>query len=160
MDNGRHAGIVAEVLRATPLHGIPVAAIGLTEVPVELAADLVRWHTLLERSRADLDLPFEALRSALASSFPEPRPPCLVHADFHFGNLLFDPDGEVVAVLDWEIAEIGQPLIDLSCLAVAGMSRGGELVGPVPGPTLAPEELADLYGIDAAELGWYGAFSC
>ena len=158
VDSRRLASSAVGTLRR--LHAIPLPTIGLDEEPVGLAADLARWHTLLERSRADLDLPFEALRSALASSFPEPRPPCLVHADFHFGNLLFDPYGDVVAVLDWEIAQIGQPLIDLSCLAVAGMSRGGELVGPVPGPTLALEELADLYGIDGAELGWYGAFSC
>jgi len=142
------------------LHGIPVAAIGLAEVPVELAADLARWHTLLERSRVDLDLPFEELRSALASSFPEPRAPCLVHADYHFGNLLFDRGGSVVAVLDWEIAEIGQPLIDLSCLAVAGMSRGAETVGPVPGPTIEAPQLAALYGADTTELEWYCAFSC
>jgi aminoglycoside phosphotransferase (APT) family kinase protein len=158
LGSGRLASSAVSTLRR--LHAIPVAAVGLGDEPVLIAADLARWQTLLERARADLDLPFEALHSALASSFPEPRPPCLVHADYHFGNLLFDSDGSIVAVLDWEIAEIGQPLIDLSCLAVAGMSRGGELVGPVPGPTLASRELAELYGADPAELEWYCAFSC
>src|ERR1051326_6892750 len=71
------------------LHAIPAATIGLTEGPVAIAADLDRWHTLLERARADIDMPFEALRTALASSYPEPRPPSVVHADYHFGNLLF-----------------------------------------------------------------------
>jgi len=142
------------------LHAIPVAACGLVEEPVGLAADLARWQTLLERSRTDLDLPFERLRGALASAYPDPRVPCLVHADYHFGNLLFDEDGTVVAVLDWEIAEIGQPLIDLSCLAVGGMSRGGEVVGPVPGPAVEARELAALYEVEAAELAWYCAFSC
>jgi aminoglycoside phosphotransferase (APT) family kinase protein len=142
------------------LHAIPTAAIGLAEGPVEIAADLDRWHALLERARADLDMPFEALRAALASSYPQPRPPCVVHADYHFGNLLFDRDASVVAVLDWEIAEIGQPLIDLSCLAVAGISRGGEEGGPVPGPTIAARELAAMYGAAEGELEWYCAFSC
>ena len=142
------------------LHAIPLAATGLAEGPVEIAADLDRWHTLLVRARADLDLPFEALRVALASSYPEPQTPCLVHADYHFGNLLFDRHGAVTAVLDWEIAEIGQPLIDLSCLAVAGMSRGGQKVGPVPGPTIDSGHLAALYGADPGELVWYCAFSC
>jgi aminoglycoside phosphotransferase (APT) family kinase protein len=158
IDSRRLASSAVSTLRR--LHAIPAAATGLDEEPVGLAGDLARWQVLLDRSGTDLHLPFEALRSALASSFPEPRPPCLVHADYHFGNLLFDADGGVVAVLDWEIAEIGQPLIDLGCLAVAGMSRGGDLVGPVPGPTLALKELAELYGADGAELGWYGAFSC
>lgn len=158
LDSSYLASSAVSTLRR--LHAIPLPAIGLPEDPVGLAADLARWHTLLERARTDLDLPFEALRMALASSFPEPHPPCLVHADYHFGNLLFDPHGSVVAVLDWEIAEVGQPLIDLSCLAVAGMSRGTEMVGPVPGPMLASRQLADLYGADMAELGWYCAFSC
>jgi len=142
------------------LHAIPVAAIGLAEGPVDIAADLERWHVLLERARAELPLPLEALRLALASSFPSPRPPCLVHADYHFGNLLFDRAGSVVAVLDWEIAEIGQPLIDLGCLAVAGMSRDSEPAGPVPGPSIGASLLAELSGADPAELEWYCAFSC
>ena len=83
-----------------------------------------------------------------------------MHADYHFGNLLFDRGGSVVAVLDWEIAEIGQPLIDLSCLAVAGMSGGAETVGPVPGPTIEAPQLAALYSADTTELEWYCAFSC
>ncbi len=34
------------------------------------------------------------------------------------------------------------------------------MVGPVPGPTFASRQLADLYGADVAELGWYCAFGC
>ena len=142
------------------LHAIPLDAIGLNEPPVGLAADLDRWRVLLERSSAEPDLPYDDLRRALEASFPSPRTPCLVHADFHFGNLLYDSTGDVVAVLDWEIAEIGQPLIDLSCLAVGGLSRGGAKVGPVPGPSVAPARLAELYGVDRQELDWYCAFSC
>jgi aminoglycoside phosphotransferase (APT) family kinase protein len=142
------------------LHAIPTAASGTAESPVEISADLDRWQALLERARADLPLPLEDLRVALAASLPRPRPPCLVHADYHFGNLLFDREGSVLAVLDWEIAEIGQPLIDVGCLAVAGMSRGGELAGPVPGPTIDASHLAALYGADANEVDWYCAFSC
>ena len=142
------------------LHSIPLDATGLDEPPVALAADLERWRVLLDRASAEPDLPYEELRAALEASFPDPRRPCLVHADFHFGNLLFDPSGEVVAVLDWEIAEIGQPLIDLSCLAVGGLSRGGARVGPVPGPSVEPARLAEAYGADRQELDWYCAFSC
>jgi aminoglycoside phosphotransferase (APT) family kinase protein len=142
------------------LHAIPVAEAGLDDEPVDMAADLERWHVLLERAHSDLELPFDDLRVALSSAYPVPRTPCLVHADYHFGNLLFDRAGSVVAVLDWEIAEIGQPLIDLSCLAVGGMSRGGETLGPVPGPAVGANQLATLYGADPLELDWYCAFTC
>jgi aminoglycoside phosphotransferase (APT) family kinase protein len=158
IDGRRLAAAAIETLQR--LQAVPVGESGLDEEPVALAADLARWQTLLERSRTDLRLPFEDLRSSLAGSCPAPRRPCLVHADYHFGNLLFDDRGSVVAVLDWEIAEIGQPLIDVSCLAVGGMSRGGEPVGPVPGPSVDEAELAALYGVDRGELDWYCAFTC
>lgn len=47
-----------------------------------------------------------------------PPPPakrlCLVHGDFRTGNFLFAPDGEIRAILDWEMAHIGDPLEDLA----------------------------------------------
>ena len=158
IDGPRLASNAVETLKR--LHRVPVEETGLAEEPVCLARDLTRWHTLLEHARADMNLPFADLRRALASSFPDEHQPCLVHGDYHCGNLLFDSTGAVVAVLDWEIAELGQPLIDLSCLAVAGMSRGDLMVGPVPGPAVEAAELASLYGADASELEWYCAFSC
>jgi aminoglycoside phosphotransferase (APT) family kinase protein len=151
------AGAVETLMR---LHRIPVEEIEIGEEPVSLAGELARWEDLFERARADLDLPHVELRSSLAASLPDAHQPCLVHGDYHCGNLLFDSDGAVVAVLDWEIAELGQPLVDLGCLAVAGMSRGTNRVGPVPGPEVEPEQLALLYGADLREFEWYCAFSC
>src|SRR5207237_1414852 len=43
---------------------------------------------------------------------PSASPPCLVHGDFRLGNLLADEDG-LVAVLDWELAHLGDPVEDL-----------------------------------------------
>jgi aminoglycoside phosphotransferase (APT) family kinase protein len=158
VDGARLAAAAVETLMR--LHRIPVEEIEIEEEPVSLAGELTRWQNLLERARADLDLPHAELRSALAASFPNAHQPCLVHGDYHCGNLLFDSEGAVVAVLDWEIAEVGQPLVDLGCLAVVGMSRGTDTVGPVPGPEVEPEQLASLYGADAREFEWYCAFSC
>ncbi|MCB1685041.1 MAG: phosphotransferase family protein [Pseudomonadales bacterium] len=39
---------------------------------------------------------------------------CLVHGDFRTGNFLYNPEGEISAVLDWEMAHIGDPLEDLA----------------------------------------------
>lgn len=143
------------------LHRIPIEAIGLKEETVSLAAELTRWCALLTRARADFELPHESLWGALSASIPRPsRQPCLVHGDYHWGNLLVNFEGSVVAVLDWEIAELGQPLVDLGCLAVAGMGRGADKSGPVPGPAVQPKQLANLYGTDVQEFNWYCALSC
>lgn len=50
----------------------------------------------------------------LDANCPPDAAPTLVHNDFRFDNLVFDPvDGRVVAVLDWELATIGDPRADL-----------------------------------------------
>ena len=48
----------------------------------------------------------------LLEHLPEPTPPRLVHNDFRNGNLMVSPDG-IVAVLDWELAHLGDPIRDL-----------------------------------------------
>jgi hypothetical protein len=48
----------------------------------------------------------------LLDHLPEPVPHTLVHNDFRNGNVMFGPEG-IVAVLDWEVAHIGDPMRDL-----------------------------------------------
>lgn len=45
---------------------------------------------------------------------PPPDKLCLVHGDYRTGNFLCTPDGEITAILDWEMAHIGDPLEDLA----------------------------------------------
>ena len=45
---------------------------------------------------------------------PPPRELTLVHGDYRTGNYLYSSDGEILAILDWEMAHIGDPLEDLA----------------------------------------------
>ena len=45
---------------------------------------------------------------------PHAQKLCLVHGDYRTGNFLYSPDGEIKAILDWEMAHIGDPLEDLA----------------------------------------------
>ena len=45
---------------------------------------------------------------------PAPERLCLVHGDYRTGNYLYSPDGKIRAILDWEMAHIGDPLEDLA----------------------------------------------
>jgi aminoglycoside phosphotransferase (APT) family kinase protein len=66
----------------------------------------------------------------------------------------------VVAVLDWEIAQLGQPLLDLACLSV--VARGGRATAGVPGGghvDINDEDLLDFYGVQAGEYRWYLALT-
>lgn len=58
----------------------------------------------------------EKVHDALAANVPEQREATLIHGDFRLDNCLVSPQGEVAAVLDWEISTLGDPLADLGIL--------------------------------------------
>jgi aminoglycoside phosphotransferase (APT) family kinase protein len=143
------------------LHGLAAAATGIADEPVASPLDEVtRWARLLDRCPAEVRTRGEALAAALAGSAPPSGAPSLVHGDYHYGNLLFGTD-EVAGVVDWEIAALGEPLLDLGSLAVASLRRR---YAPEPNPTgfvdVAPAELVDLYGAEPRRATWCIALSC
>ncbi len=89
----------------------------------------------LERDYRSLDWPksvFElALRWLREHDPGSPQEVTLVHGDFRHGNLIIGPDG-VRAVLDWELAHLGDPMEDLGWICVNSW-RFGEIDKPVGG---------------------------
>jgi aminoglycoside phosphotransferase (APT) family kinase protein len=122
------------------------------------AEELERWAALIDRSPAELKDPATALHAALAVRTPAPTSrPVLVHGDYHYGNLIF-ANGQVIAVVDWEIAHLGEPLLDLGCLAVATMrSRYAPEPNPTGSVAISLSELATLYGADPGAAAWFVA---
>jgi aminoglycoside phosphotransferase (APT) family kinase protein len=142
------------------IHALPLDQTGIRdEAPVGLNAEMLRWLWLMDRAPEELTLRAGELGGLLSARVPEERPPALVHGDFHYGNMLFRGH-EVVAVLDWEIAQVGQPLLDLGCLCIVSHRRKYE-GAPNPGGSIdVPiEALYELYGADADEMRWYLAMS-
>ncbi|WP_227984653.1 phosphotransferase family protein [Nocardia spumae] len=91
---------------------------------------------------------------------PEGHPKALVHGDFRIGNFLIEPDG-VRAVLDWELAHLGDPIEDLGWLCVRSWRFGAE--PPVGGlgtrdQLLDGYERATGYRPSAADLHWWEVF--
>lgn len=143
------------------LQAVPVAETGIgDEAPATLDREVSRWTWLMERAPEELTGEAPVVARRLTEAQPAERPPVLVHADYHYGNMLFT-GSQVVALLDWEIAQLGQPLLDLACLCVvAQSSRGGS--GKVPGGgavSVPDDELLAMYGADPAEFRWYLAFT-
>ena len=58
----------------------------------------------------------EEVHDVLTTNIPEQREATLIHGDFRLDNCLVSPQGEVAAVLDWEISTLGDPLADLGIL--------------------------------------------
>jgi aminoglycoside phosphotransferase (APT) family kinase protein len=100
---------------------------------------------------------FELTFRWLADNRPPPSAPVVVHGDFRNGNLIVGPDG-VRAVLDWELAHLGDPLEDLGWLCAKAWRFGSAL--PVGGfgsvdDLVAGYERAGGVGVDLTALRWW-----
>jgi aminoglycoside phosphotransferase (APT) family kinase protein len=101
------------------LHAIDVAAPGLTTLgkPAGFVERQVRgwserWHRSKTTPLPEMDALAEWLRAHLPA---DPATPSVVHGDFKLDNIMLDPDdvGRIVAVFDWEMSALGDPLVDL-----------------------------------------------
>jgi aminoglycoside phosphotransferase (APT) family kinase protein len=99
-------GEVLAQIHATP----PPLNLGLKTI--DAAGELDRYEEVYRATgaaRPILELAFQYLRRHA----PEPVAPTLLHGDFRNGNLMFDPQAGLVAVLDWELSHIGDPAEDM-----------------------------------------------
>jgi aminoglycoside phosphotransferase (APT) family kinase protein len=136
------AASAVEVLRR--LQAVPRENTGIGgEDPMPLQGEVARWTWLMERAPAELTGQAPRLAHLLLERKPQPRPPVLVHGDYHLSNMLFDR-GRVSAVVDWEIAQLGQPLLDLCCISLSHVSA---------------DAVRDMYGADPADYRWYLALT-
>jgi aminoglycoside phosphotransferase (APT) family kinase protein len=144
------------------VQSVPLQRSGIAEdTVVTPRAELRRWARLLGRAPEPLRTRAAPLHDALDATAPAPTvAPVVVHGDYHYGNLLFR-DGRVEAVLDWEIASLGEPLLDLACLVVAWMRHRYE---PEPNPTggvaIDADELFRIFGAAPADGAWHVALTC
>ncbi len=100
------------------LHAVDHAAAGLGDIGK--GAGYVRrqiegWTERWERARTWNVLPMRGVTRWLAERLPEQESICLIHNDFRFDNVVLDADDplKVIGVLDWEMATLGDPLMDL-----------------------------------------------
>ncbi len=148
------------------LHSVDPADVGLAELgradgyierQVNRWAD--QWTRSQERSVPALDEIGRRLRAAIAAGTFDPNPerPYIVHGDYNVGNVIvasaedFDRSDVLRAVLDWEMATLGHPLMDLGVL-VSYNGPYADLVGEtehhvttLPGFP-STDELAAAYG--------------
>lgn len=86
-----------------------------------------QWKETAERPVPAVDHVSRRLQQILPHL--EPQPDCLVHGDFRLGNVMVtgDPEPQITALLDWELATVGHPLADLGFLGARMQAPAGVL---------------------------------
>lgn len=116
----------ARSVLATQLGGILAAihALPTADLPLPPAVDVLAATEAMLDEACDARPAFELGLRWLREHRPAPGDVALVHGDFRLGNLIVGPDG-VRAVLDWEIAHVGDPLEDLGWVCSPAWRFGG-----------------------------------
>ena len=151
------------------IHAVDPDAVGLGDLGRKedyVARQLRRWQGQWEKSKTR-ELPaIDAVHERLAARIPEQGPATIVHGDYRLDNMILTPEGEVAAVVDWELCTLGDPLADVGLLMVYWPRRGEDPVALGQPANLAPgfptnEELRDRYaersGRDLSQLGFFEA---
>jgi aminoglycoside phosphotransferase (APT) family kinase protein len=125
--------------------------------------ELARWRAVIDEDERE---PQPIVQAALRWLERHPPPPAqkisVVHGDYRTGNFLIDDDGTMRAILDWEMAHLGDPLEDLGW-AIDPLWSGGDVARP--GGMIARSEAIAIWekesGLkaDPKALFWWEIFA-
>jgi len=155
------------------LHAIEPADVGLADLGRPdgyLGRQLRRWRGQLDGSRSRPVPHLDDLQERLAEHVPTTRRSSIVHGDYRLDNALVGVGPRITAILDWEMATLGDSAVDLGMLGLYWNIRDIEGGGGVAPSAVDPaagypefDELVDVYctrlGTGVPELGWYRAFA-
>lgn len=126
------------------------------------AQELDKWEKVIDEDELE---PQPIARAAIRWMRKNPPPPAqrisIVHGDYRTGNFLFDGAGEIRAVLDWEMAHLGDPLEDLAWsldpLWSADRDHAGGMLAHEE--AIAVWETASGLKTDPQALAWWAMFA-
>ncbi|MEB3371348.1 phosphotransferase family protein [Saccharopolyspora mangrovi] len=153
------------------LHAVPYDEVGLTgfgRPDGYLERQVRRWRGQWDRVATRELTAVDVLHQELARSLPHQSISAVVHGDYRIDNTILDSSdvGRIAAIVDWEMATLGDPLADLGLLQVYWDPVTEPVLGVRHAPTantgfLSADELAERYsissGLHIANLGFYRA---
>jgi aminoglycoside phosphotransferase (APT) family kinase protein len=169
----RRAVYFAMIDTLAQLHGVDVDAAGLSEFGKPgnyFGRQVDRWTKQYRLSETEVMPEMERLIAYLPASLPEQTRTSVVHGDYRIDNMIFAHDrAEVLAVLDWELSTLGDPLADFTYVAMAWVTENGGRSGVMDLDRAAlgiPEldEVVARYCAASArdgipDLNWYFAYN-
>ncbi|NUQ72599.1 MAG: phosphotransferase family protein [Polyangiaceae bacterium] len=156
------------------LHAIDYQSVGLGDFGKPagyVERQVTGWTKRYQDSQTDEIPEVTAVSAWLAENKTESPHASILHNDFKFDNLILDPAGltKIIAILDWEMATVGDPLMDLGTSLCYWVEAGDpeDLRRMKMGPTDLPgsftrRELAEAYaaksGRDLGDIVFYYCF--
>lgn len=139
-----------------------------------LERQVARWRAHLDSYDGAAGYPgsaaipgVERVAGWLDARLPVRWAPGLIHGDFHFANVLAHPhEGRVAAIVDWELATLGDPLLDLGHLLATWPGPGSAMsvAGAAPGALPVRDEVIARYAAGSArpvdDVDWYQVLAC
>tara|TARA_B100001142_G_scaffold53804_1_gene52034 strand:+ start:560 stop:1597 length:1038 start_codon:yes stop_codon:yes gene_type:complete len=154
------------------LHRVDIDHVGLGDLAKRngyIERQIKRWSGQWESSRTR-DIPLvDSVARELLVQMPEPSPTTIAHGDYRLSNCMVDSSGSVIAVLDWELCTLGEPMADLAGLLgywydensddeLAGDAASTELLGFMSQDELVARYVEEM-GIPIGSVDYYRAFA-
>jgi aminoglycoside phosphotransferase (APT) family kinase protein len=154
---GQLAAILAKVHRVPAVEGLTSPSEGRSPAEEEITRFEQRYRAIAPEPHPAFELAFRWLRQNL----PRAADRVLVHGDYRIGNVIFGPEG-ARAVLDWELAHVGDPMEDLGWICVRSWRFGNDDL-PVGGLGSREEffrayEEAGGFPVDAGRVRFWELF--
>ncbi len=169
----RRATYEAMIDALAALHAVDVEAAGLADYGKPgnyFGRQVDRWTKQYRLSETEIMPEMERLIAWLPKTLPEQTRTSIVHGDYRIDNMIFAPDApKVIAVLDWELGTLGDPLADFTYVAMAWVTDNGGRSGvqDIDRKALGIPELDEMVarycaatGRDGVpDLNWYFAYN-
>jgi aminoglycoside phosphotransferase (APT) family kinase protein len=153
------------------IHQVVPAEVGLGELGRHegyIERQLKRWYGQWNASKTR-ELPaIDRVHDELLKRIPTQGPATIVHGDYRLDNCMIDAQGDIAAVLDWELCTLGDPMADLGLLMVYWTGPDDDAGANNFATTTAPgflnrQQLAERYahasGRDISHLDFYVSFA-
>ncbi|MFZ4811657.1 MAG: phosphotransferase family protein [Ilumatobacteraceae bacterium] len=170
VDQRRHASeSIVDTLAA--IHAVDLDTVGLSDLGKHegyIERQLKRWYGQWNAQKTRDLSTVDEVHDELLRRIPEQGPATIVHGDYRLDNCMMGDDGSVVAVLDWEICTLGDPMADVGLLQVYWTGPNDAASAWTGSATSAPGFLdradlavryAEVSGRDISQLPFYVSFA-
>ena len=169
----RHATYNAMIDTLAGLHAVDVEAAGLSDYGKPgnyFGRQVERWTKQYKLAETETMDSMERLIAFLPATLPEQTRTSVVHGDYRIDNMIWAKDEpKVLAVLDWELSTLGDPLADFTYVAMAWVTENGGRSGVLDLDRKALgipelEEVVERYcaatnRTSVPDMNWYFAYN-